>query len=127
MMLMIQSAQPRKQRKFRYNAPMHVRQKFVHAHVSKELAGKLGIKRRSLAVREGDTVKIMAGSYRSKSGKVSGVNLKNGKILIEGVARKTAKGKEVLLSISASSVYLTELDLNDQKRKQAVEGLKAKK
>ena len=31
------SKQPRKQRKFLYNAPLHVRRKIMSAHLSKEL------------------------------------------------------------------------------------------
>ena len=57
--MIMESAHARKQRKFRFTAPMHVRQKFVHAHISKELATKLGIKKRNTAVRKGDTVKVM--------------------------------------------------------------------
>src|SRR5271155_4200678 len=96
---MIQSSQPRKQRKFRANAPMHMRQNFVNVHISKELSAKLGIKRRSIEVRKGDTVKVMTGDNRGKTGKVSIVNLKTGKVFIEGIVRKTAKSKDKLIPI----------------------------
>src|SRR5271155_5033368 len=96
---MIQSSQPRKQRKFRANAPMHIRQNFVNVHISKELKEKLGVKRRSIELRKGDTVKIMVGDNRGKTGKVAKVNLKTGKIFIEGVTRKNAKSKEKLVPI----------------------------
>lgn len=111
---------------FRYSAPMHVRQKFVHAHISKELAKKLGIKRRSIAVRKGDTVKIMAGKNRGKTGKVADVDLGRGTIQVEGVVRKTAKGKEIMLPIRASNVYLTDMDLNDRLRKKKVDQSRVK-
>ena len=124
---MIQSSKPRLQRKFRYTAPLHVRQKFVHSHISKELATKLGIKRRSMAVRKGDTVKIMTGKNRGKIGKVNQVSLGKGTILIEGILKKTAKGKEILIPISASNVYLTDLDLTDKLRKAKMDSLKTKK
>ncbi|MCD6275005.1 MAG: 50S ribosomal protein L24, partial [Candidatus Aenigmarchaeota archaeon] len=42
----VKSKQPRKQRKYRHNAPKHIRQKFMHANLSKELREKYN--RRSL-------------------------------------------------------------------------------
>jgi large subunit ribosomal protein L24 len=124
---MISSAQPRKQRLFRFTAPMHDRQKFVHAHISKELAAKLGIKKRNIGVRKGDIVKIMSGKNKGKSGKVTNVDLKKAAVLVEGIFRKNAKGKELQIAISASNVYLTELDLTDKLRSAAIEAAKAKK
>ncbi len=121
---MIQSSQPRKERKFRFNAPLHDRQKFMHAHVSDELAKKLGIKSRSISVRKGDTVKVQSGKHRGKSGKVSQVSLKTGRIFIEGINRKDAKGKEFPLPIYSSNVYLTDLDLTDKLRSAKMEKLK---
>ena len=64
----VKSKQPRKQRKYRYNAPLHIRQKFVGAHLSRELRKKYG--KRSASLRKGDNVKIMRGQFRNKSGKV---------------------------------------------------------
>ena len=34
------SKQVRKQRKYRYNAPLHIKQKFVNVHLAKELRKK---------------------------------------------------------------------------------------
>lgn len=124
---MIQSSKPRKQRKFRITAPMHMRQNFANAHISKELSQKLGIKRRSIEVRKGDTVKVMAGDNKGKSGKIADVNLKRGKVQIDGITRKNSKNKDVLLSIAISSVYLTDIDLTDKLRKAEVDAIKAKK
>jgi len=115
-MLMIQSGKPRKQRLFRYTASNHLRQRFVHAHIAKELAAKLGIKRRSIGVRRGDTVKVMAGAHRGKSGKVSGVDLHKAVVFVEGITRKNARGKETQIPISASNIYITEMDMNDRLR-----------
>jgi large subunit ribosomal protein L24 len=115
-MLMIQSGKPRKQRLFRYTASNHLRQRFVHAHIAKELAAKLGIKRRSIGVRRGDTVKVMAGANRGKIGKVSGVDLHKAVVFVEGITRKNARGKETQIPISASNIYITEMDMNDRLR-----------
>ncbi len=124
---MIESAKPRKQRKFRFTAPLHERQNFVNVHISKELSSKLGIKRRAIEVRKGDTVKVMAGDHKGKSGKVLDVNLKTGKIKVDGVVRKNAKAKDLQIPLHASSVYLTDLDLSDKLRKADLEGQKQKK
>jgi len=127
MIFMISSAKARKQRKFRFTAPMHVRQNFANAHISKDLASKLGIKRRAIEVRKGDTVKVMSGDNKGKTGKVASVDLKRVSITVEGVTRKNSKNKELLLAISPSSVYLIDLDLTDKYRKAEIDGLKSKK
>lgn len=124
--MMIQSAKPKKQRKFRFNASLHKRQKFLHVHVSKELQAKLGIAKRSLQIRKGDTVKVMSGKFQGKSGKVSDVNLRTNKIAIESIIRKNAKGKEKPIPIYASKVYLTDLDLSDKIRSEKVNSFKKK-
>jgi len=45
------SKQVRKQRKFRYNAPLHIKHKFLSAHLSKELMKKYGT--RNIPVKKG--------------------------------------------------------------------------
>ena len=116
-MILMKSSKPRKQRLFRYQAPAHIRQSFVHSRISKELAKKLGIKKRSAQVKKGDTVKIMVGSNKGKSGKVNLVETKKGILLVEGVSRRNAKGKELQIPIKTSNVYITDLELSDKLRK----------
>ncbi|HSQ01903.1 MAG TPA: 50S ribosomal protein L24, partial [Methanobacterium sp.] len=53
------STQPRKQRKFIYKAPLHIRHKLMSVTLSEELREQYG--RRSLPVKTGDTVKVMRG------------------------------------------------------------------
>ncbi len=112
------SSKPRKQRYLRFNAGMHIRQHFSHAHVSKEAKAKLGLKRRTVQIRRGDTVKVMAGSFKGKNGKVNLVNMKKGVLYIDGISRKNAKGKELQIPIRISNVYITDLDLGDKYRKE---------
>ncbi len=121
---MIESGKPRKQRLFRHNAPMHLRQHMVNAHISKELSAKLGIKKRSIALKKGDTVIIMKGSSKGKSGKVNDVDLKRFTVVVNGIVRKNAKGKELPIPISASNVYITELDMNDKLRSKKIDSFK---
>ena len=70
----MKSSQPRKQRKFRYQAPLHIRHKFMGAILSDELKDKHEVK--TLPVRVGDTVKILRGGHKGKEGKVTFVDLK---------------------------------------------------
>ena len=110
------SSKPRKQRYFRFNAAMHLRQHFVHAHVDKELRARLGLKRRAVQISKGDTVKIMSGSKRGTTGKVARVNLRTGRIYLDSLMKKNARGKEFGIGISANNVYITALNLSDKVR-----------
>lgn len=112
------SVQPRVQRLRRFTAPMHVRQKFAHAHISKDLKTKLGIKKRAVQVRKGDTVKIMMGRDNGRGGKVARVDLRKSAIYIDGIIKKTSKGKEIMIPVGISKVYITDLDLTDKLRKE---------
>ena len=79
---MIRSAKPREQRWFRFNAPMHARQHFLHVHVDKALREKLKIKQRAVQLSRGDTVKVVSGGRRGLSGKVMSVSLRTGRITL---------------------------------------------
>lgn len=113
---MIASGKPRKQRNFRFNAPMHVRQHFTHSHLDKALRAKLNIKKSSIQISKGDTVKVMAGSKKGTTGKVTRVNLRTGRIFLDSLVKKNARGKEFNVGISASNVYITDLNLTDKIR-----------
>ncbi len=114
--MMIQSAKPRIQRLFRFTAPMHQRQHFMHAHLDKALRNKMGLKKRAIRIAKGDSVKIMAGSKKGTTGKVTSVDLRRGRIKISTLMKKNAKGKEFSVSISPSNVYITDLNLEDKMR-----------
>jgi ribosomal protein uL24 len=95
---------------------MHLRQHFMNAHVDKTLRAKTGIKKRAIRVATGDTVKIMSGSKKGTSGKVTSVDLRRGRIKVSTLMKKNAKGKEFSVSISPSNVYITDLNLEDKVR-----------
>lgn len=107
---MEKSIQPRKQRKFRYNAPLHLRNKMVGVHLSKELKAKLSTKRRSVAVRKGDKVKLMRGERRGHAGKVVEVSHSTLKVYVEGLTQRNAKGVEKLIAVEPSNLLLLEGD-----------------
>ncbi len=115
--MMIGSAKPRKQRLFRFStAAMHQRQHFVHSHLDKSVRAKLGIKRRAVQISKGDTVKVMSGKSKGKTGKVTKVDLRTGRISIDALMKKNSRGKEFNIPISANNVYIVELNLTDKYR-----------
>lgn len=116
------SVQPRKQRKYRYNAPLHTKQKSFHVHLSTELQKKYGT--RNIQVKSGDKVKIMRGKFAKKEGKVDGVNLKREKLFVSGLETIKKDGLKIPISLNPSNVMIVELDLTDKKRKQKLEGTK---
>jgi len=115
------SKQPRKQRKSRYNAPLHERRHFVSAHISKELRAKLGTKKRAVPLRKGDRVKIMKGEKRGHTGKIIEIDLNAGKVYVEGVVATKAKGTEIPAPIDASNLLLLEGDFDKKGRQEVLE------
>ncbi len=108
------SSQPRKQRKYRYNAPLHIRQSFVAAHLSPELREKYS--RRAVPVIRGDTIKVMRGSSRGRTGTVNRVDLKLSRIFVDGIDLTKRDGTKAFRPIEPSNVMITELKLDDKKR-----------
>ncbi len=114
-----ESRQPRKQRKFRFNAPIHIKHKFLSAQLSKELRQKYGI--RNIPVRKGDTVKITTGNFRGREGKVEKVFPKKTKVFVAGVHIIRADGRKSSYPMHPSNLLIKDLDLNDKKRKAIIE------
>ena len=113
-----QSAKPRKQRKALFNAPMHKYPKLMSAHLAPELREQY--KRRSFPVRVGDKVKIMRGEFKGVEGKVTKVDRENQVVFVENVTVKKTDGTNVNRPIHVSNVMITELNLDDPYRKQAL-------
>ena len=111
---MIQSKQPRKQRRYRYTAPLHTRHKFLGAHLSKDL--KTTHKSRSIPVVTGDKVKVMRGQYKGKEGKVEKIDLNLTKVFVTGIDTIKKDGSKALYPLEASNLMITELNLNDKRR-----------
>lgn len=108
------SIQPRKQRKFRANAPLHIRQKLMGTHLSPEL--RKVYKTRSIPVKKEDTVKIQRGQHKGKTGKVHSVSLKKLAAYIDGVGPSRKDGTKALVPIKVSNLMITELNNEDKKR-----------
>jgi large subunit ribosomal protein L24 len=114
------SVKPSKVRKRMFNAPNHIRSKFLSAPLSPELREKYG--RRSVRVRVGDSVKILRGEFSGVEGKVTAVYPDEGRLAVEGVTREKIAGGTVPVKIHASKVMVTSLDLGDKWRKARIEG-----
>lgn len=108
------STQKRKQRKFRINAPLHIKKKLISSNLSKELRKKHN--RRSIPLRKADTVKIMRGKFKGKKGKIESINLKFSKVYVEGIQGTKQDGNKFNIPINASNLQIEELNLEDKKR-----------
>ena len=112
------SIQPRKQRKMRYNAPIHRRRKMIASHLAEELMLKYN--KRSVTVKKGDTVKIIRGGLKGHIGKVASVDTKKMKITMEGATIAKADKSQVARPIDPSNVIITHLDLSDPWRSKKI-------
>ena len=100
------SIQPRKQHYARANAPMHMRKKYMHVHISKELRQKLGTNRRAVLVKKGDKVKMRVGKNKGKVGNVLEVDYSDLVIYVEGMTIKNAKGVQKLIPVQPANAEI---------------------
>ena len=108
------STQPRKQVKFRANAPNHIKRTFMAATLDKPLREQKG--RRNVEVRKGDEVKIMRGKFKGKQGKVGKVDVDNTRIQVDGLQRAKLGGEKVETWFHPSNVKIIVLDDSDNRR-----------
>jgi len=114
------SKQPRKQRKYRANAPLHIRHKLLSSHLSKELRAKYH--RRSFPIRKGDKVKVMRGQFRGVIGEIEKVDMKKMKVVVKGAEFKAKAGAAPRkYPLDASKLVLISLNLDDKARIKALE------
>ena len=110
----VKSKQPRKQRKYRYNAPLHIKGKILNVNLAKDLRKKHGT--RTVRVRKGDTVKVMRGTYRGKSSKVENVSAKQTKVYLQEIQIARKDGSKAYYPFEPSNLQITQLNLDDKKR-----------
>ena len=113
------SRQVRKQRKYRANAPLNEKHKMISSTLSDELRKKY--QKRSFPLRKGDSVEIMRGEYSKKIGKVNNIRLDKMKVTIENVQETKKDGTKRDISFDPSNLRIKELNLDDKKRKEAIE------
>ena len=113
------SKQPRKQIKYRANAPLHIRNKMMKVPLSKELRTKYKIK--NITVRTDDRIKVLKGKFKGKIGKITRRDLKNYKIFIKEAEIQKKDGTSYACPISPSNIIILELNLDDKRRKAKLE------
>jgi len=114
-----ESSQPRKQRKWLYNAPLHKKRKWIAAHLAENLLLKYN--RRTVTLVKGDTVKVMRGAFKGHEDKITRVDVKKGLVEIEGVTLTKADGEKVPRPIHPSNLLITKLNLTDRWRRKRLE------
>lgn len=119
------SKQPRKQRKYLANAPTHIRHKFISANLSKELRKKYG--KRNFPLRKEDSVVVMRGEFRGKTGKIESIDLKKLMVMIGGIYRTKKDGTKVGVKFDSSNLQIKELNMEDKKRTEAIQRKNEKK
>ena len=118
------STQPRKQRKYRYNAALHTRSAFLTSHVSKDLRAKHGV--RSLRVRVGDKVRVLRGQYKDREGKVDRVDVKESKLFVSKVDFLKKDGAtRIQYPLDPSNVMIVEFDTSDKRRMERLKTARA--
>jgi large subunit ribosomal protein L24 len=101
----------------RYHAEkIHRKKSRLHVHLSKELRGKLKIRKRAVLVRKGDTVKVMRGPEKGKEGKVADVSVLRRKVFLEGISVKNARGREIPLPLEPSNLLLISLESTPERK-----------
>lgn len=118
------SKQPRKQRKYKAEAPLHIKRRFLSCNLSKELRKKYS-KRNAIVVKE-DKVRVMRGKFKKKQGKIIRVFTKLGKIHIEGLQVKKQDGSKVAVKLQPSNLQIIDMNLDDKKRMQKITGRESK-
>ena len=108
------SIKPRKQRKYRLKAPLHIKRKLLGSHLSKELREKYG--RRTIVPLVGDKVKVVRGQFKGHTGKIERTITSNNKVLVSGIEVMKKDGNKAQYPIHASNILVTELKLDDKKR-----------
>lgn len=103
----IGSKRPGKQRKYRAEAPLHLRKKFVSINLSKELRKKVG--KRNIPVKKGDKVKILRGKYNGQNGKILEVLLKKSKVIVEGIQVTKRDGSKANVKMEPSNLQIIEM------------------
>ena len=113
---MTKSSKPSSQRRTRFQAPIHVRRKFLSAALSDELQFRYN--RNSWRLKKGDTVKVQRGDYTGVEGKITAINAKTLRVTIEGITREKADGTQKTVPVSPSKLVITKLNTDDKWRAQ---------
>jgi len=116
------SKQPRKQRKYLANAPLHIKRKKLSINLSKELRKK--VSKRNVVVRKDDKVKITRGKFKGKTGKVLEVFTKISKVVVEGIQVTKRDGSKANVKMQPSNLQIIEMVDRNKKQVEKKEEVK---
>lgn len=108
------SENPSKQRKYRRNAPLHVKDKLVSANLDKDLREELGT--RNLSIRTGDRAKVMRGDQSGSEGIINKIDRENEVVFIKGLNTERQDGSKSQLPLRPSNLQLTAINVDDLTR-----------
>lgn len=108
------STEPSKQRKYRRNAPQHVKQKLVSANVHPELRDELDT--RSIRIRTGDQVDVTRGDHAGETGIVNRIDYDSQKVYVNGVTVERQNGTESQVPLRPSNLQVVAMNVDDQVR-----------
>ena len=114
----MKTIQPRKQHRILYQAPLHIRYKHFSAPLAPSLKASYNFG--SIPLRTGDTVRIMRGDRKGMEGKVIRIDRKRYRLFAEGINREKVDGSSTPVPIHPSKVMITNLNLEDKWRREAL-------
>ncbi|EED92031.1 RL26, ribosomal protein 26 60S large ribosomal subunit [Thalassiosira pseudonana CCMP1335] len=112
------SSSRRKSRKAHFASHSEARRVLMSANLSKELQARHGV--RSMPIRKDDEVLVVRGMFKGREGKVTACFRKKMVVHVERITREKANGATVDVGIPASSMVITKLKM-DKDRKAALE------
>ncbi|AOV94358.1 hypothetical protein AQV86_00345 [Nanohaloarchaea archaeon SG9] len=115
------SENPQKQRKYRENAPQHIKDTLISVNLSDTLREELGT--RSISLNLGDRVKVMRGDRKGAEGIVSNIDRGKEKVYINGleVTRQDGSTSEVPFRPSNLQAQALNLEEDDRIEKYEIE------
>lgn len=99
----------KKERRKIYTEKLHEKRARLRVHLPKELRESSKVGRRSILVNKGDTVEVMRGAHRGKSAKVQKVSHTKGKVYLEGITLRNARGVESLVPFPPSNLKMVSM------------------
>jgi len=102
-----------------YRAMNQTVSKQISATLSKDLRKKYP--RRSARIMIDDTVKVIRGEYKGRTGKVAKISTESNSIAIEGNKKEKLKGEKVDVYIHSTNTIITSLNTDDKWRLKILE------
>ncbi len=108
------SKNPSKQRKYRDNAPLHVKDKLISANLDHELRDELGT--RNIKIRTGDRVKVMRGDFSGSEGIINNIDREEEVVYINGLEVERNDGSKQQKPFPPSNLQVVALNIENADR-----------